>query len=94
MTRVLVTATSPTIRAGVRALLAGYADLTVLEAPGRPGQLADLADTVEADVVLLALERIADQRNPFEVGDKSACDRHSIAKAQPDDSSGDIGRKR
>ncbi len=56
MTRVLVTATSPTIRAGLRALLADYPDLTVLEAPGRPGPLADLAETVEADVVLLALE--------------------------------------
>jgi DNA-binding NarL/FixJ family response regulator len=56
VTRVLVAATSPTIRAGLRALLAAYSDLTVLEAPGRPGQLADLAETVEADVVLLALE--------------------------------------
>jgi DNA-binding NarL/FixJ family response regulator len=56
VTRVLVTATSPVIRAGLGALLAGYPGLTVLEAPGRPGQLADLAETVEADVVLLALE--------------------------------------
>jgi DNA-binding NarL/FixJ family response regulator len=56
VTRVLVTATSPTIRAGLRTLLAGHADLTVLEVPGRPGQLVDLAETVEADVVLLALD--------------------------------------
>jgi DNA-binding NarL/FixJ family response regulator len=56
VTRVLVIATSPTIRAGLGALLAGSAGLTVLEAPARPGQLADLAETVEADVVLLALE--------------------------------------
>ncbi len=56
MTRVLITATSPTVRAGLGALLAGHANLTLLEAPGRPGLLADLAETVEADVVLLALE--------------------------------------
>ena len=56
VTRVLVAASSPTIRAGLGALLAGQHGLTVLEAPGRPALLADLAETVEADVVLLALE--------------------------------------
>jgi DNA-binding NarL/FixJ family response regulator len=56
VTRVLVVATSPTVRAGLGALLASPGGLTVLEAQGRTGQLADLAETVEADVVLLALE--------------------------------------
>jgi len=56
VTRVLVAASSPAIRAGLSALLAGHHGLTVLEAPGRPALLTDLAETVEADVVLLALE--------------------------------------
>jgi DNA-binding NarL/FixJ family response regulator len=56
VTRILVVATSPAVRAGLGALLASPGGLTVLEAPGRTGQLADLAETVEADVVLLALE--------------------------------------
>jgi DNA-binding NarL/FixJ family response regulator len=56
VTRVLIAASSPTIRAGLGTLLTGYPGMTVLEAPGRSGVLADLAETVEADVVLIALE--------------------------------------
>jgi DNA-binding NarL/FixJ family response regulator len=54
--RVAIAATSPTVRAGLGALLAGHPGFVVLETNARPGELADLADTVEADVVLLALE--------------------------------------
>ncbi|MGH7525654.1 MAG: helix-turn-helix domain-containing protein [Gemmatimonadales bacterium] len=58
MTRVVVAAASPAVRAGLGALLAAYPGLTVLEAAAaaHPGALAELAEIVEADVVLLALE--------------------------------------
>jgi len=56
VTRVVIAAASPTVRAGLGALLAGYPGLTVLEVTGRPAGLAELAETVEADVILLALE--------------------------------------
>jgi DNA-binding NarL/FixJ family response regulator len=55
--RVVVAAGSPAVRAGLGALLAAHPGITVLEASGRPDRLADLAETLEADVVLLALER-------------------------------------
>jgi DNA-binding NarL/FixJ family response regulator len=56
MTRVVVAASSPTVRAGLGVLLAATPGITVLEAPARPGELSDLAETVEADVILLALD--------------------------------------
>ena len=56
MTRIVIAAASPTVRAGLAALLSGNPTLTVLETSARPDTLADLAETVEADVVLLALE--------------------------------------
>jgi DNA-binding NarL/FixJ family response regulator len=52
----VIAAASPTVRAGLGALLAGNPTFTLLESAARPDTLADLADTVEADVVLLALE--------------------------------------
>ncbi len=66
MTRVVIAAGSPTVRAGLGALLAGYPGLTVLEVIGRPAGLAELAETVEADVVLLALE--AGEQLPLPLG--------------------------
>ncbi len=56
MTRVVIAAASPAIRSGLGALLAAYPGLKVIEIPGRPAALAELAETVEADVILLALE--------------------------------------
>lgn len=56
MIRVVIAAGSPTVRAGLGALLAAHPGLTVLESSGPAGTLADLAETVEADVILLALE--------------------------------------
>ncbi|MBA3522777.1 MAG: response regulator transcription factor [Gemmatimonadales bacterium] len=56
MTRVVIAASSPAVRAGLGALLAGVPALTLLESPTTLGALADLVETVEADVVLLALE--------------------------------------
>jgi DNA-binding NarL/FixJ family response regulator len=56
VTRVVIAALAPAVRAGLGALLAGNPAFTVLEAPARPGVLANLADTVEADVLVMALE--------------------------------------
>jgi DNA-binding NarL/FixJ family response regulator len=56
VTRVVIAAASPAVRAGLGALLSGYPGLTVLEVSGRPAALAELAETVEADVILLALD--------------------------------------
>jgi len=56
VTRIVIAAASPTVRAGLGALLAGNPAFTVLESAARPENLAELAETVEADVVLLALE--------------------------------------
>ncbi len=56
MTRVVITAAAPAVRAGLGALLSANPSFTVLESAGRTGVLADLAETVEADVVLIALE--------------------------------------
>ena len=55
MTRVVVAAASPAERGGLAALLAGQPGLTVLETAARAGDLADLAELTEADVVVLAL---------------------------------------
>lgn len=56
MIRVVIAALAPAVRAGLGALLAGNSGFTVLETSARPGVLADVADTVEADVLLVALE--------------------------------------
>ncbi|HEY7635466.1 MAG TPA: response regulator transcription factor [Gemmatimonadales bacterium] len=56
MTRIVIAATSPTVRAGLGALLSGNPAFTVLESAARPEALAEVAEMVEADVVLLALE--------------------------------------
>jgi DNA-binding NarL/FixJ family response regulator len=56
VTRVVIAAASPAVRAGLAALLSAHPGFTLLEAVARPAGLADLAETVEADVVLLALE--------------------------------------
>ncbi|HYC31172.1 MAG TPA: response regulator transcription factor [Gemmatimonadales bacterium] len=55
MTRVVVAAASPAERAGLAALLAAQPGLTVLETATRAGDLADLAELTEADVVVVAL---------------------------------------
>ncbi len=54
--RVVIAAAAPAVRAGLGALLSANPSFTVLEAPARPGVPAELADTVEADVLLVALE--------------------------------------
>ncbi|HEY8259441.1 MAG TPA: response regulator transcription factor [Gemmatimonadales bacterium] len=56
MIRVVIAAAAPAVRVGLGALLAANPSFTVLEAPGWPGIPADLTDTVEADVLLVALE--------------------------------------
>lgn len=56
MTRVLVIATSPVVRAGLTTLLAGHPELTVLESAAGPSAYNDTGDAVEADVILLAVE--------------------------------------
>jgi DNA-binding NarL/FixJ family response regulator len=56
VTRVVIMAAAPAVRAGLGALLSANPSFTVLETVGRAGVLADLADVVEADVVLVALE--------------------------------------
>jgi two-component system, NarL family, response regulator YdfI len=54
--RVLVVASSPAVRMGLAAMLTNQAGFTVLETTALPAQLGDALDTVEADVMLLALE--------------------------------------
>ncbi len=56
MIRVVIAAASPAVRAGLGALLAAHSGFTVLETLARPGGLGHVLETVEADVVLLALE--------------------------------------
>jgi DNA-binding NarL/FixJ family response regulator len=51
-----VVASSPVVRAGLAALLSGNSALTVLESTAKPSSLGDTMDSVEADVVLVALE--------------------------------------
>jgi DNA-binding NarL/FixJ family response regulator len=72
VTRVVVAADSPAVRAGLGALLAGNAGITVLEAATRPGELSDLAETVEADVILLALDPGAPLPLPLTVAPDAA----------------------
>jgi two-component system, NarL family, response regulator YdfI len=56
MTRVVVVATSPAVRAGLAALLSGQPGLTVLESATGPAGLGSSIEAVEADVVVVALE--------------------------------------
>ena len=56
MTRVLVVATSPAVRAGLTALLSDQPGITVLESGATPGRVSSSLDLVEADVMVLALE--------------------------------------
>ena len=56
MTRVVVVATSPAVRVGLAAVLAAHPGLTVLESVARPAELAESFDSIDADVVVLALE--------------------------------------
>ncbi|HET6798164.1 MAG TPA: response regulator transcription factor [Gemmatimonadales bacterium] len=56
VTRVVVVATSPAVRAGLTTLLSAHPSLTVLESGGRPADWGTVIDAIEADVVVLALE--------------------------------------
>ena len=56
MTRVLVVATSPAVRAGLAALLSGQPGITVLESGATPARVSSSLELVEADVMVLALE--------------------------------------
>ncbi|HEY0350968.1 MAG TPA: response regulator transcription factor [Gemmatimonadales bacterium] len=56
MTRVLLVASSPAVRAGLAALLSGHSGLTVLESGTTPGRVGSSLDLVEADVMVVALE--------------------------------------
>jgi DNA-binding NarL/FixJ family response regulator len=56
VTRVVVIATSPAVRVGLAALLSGYPTLTVLESAAGPAGLGRSVDTMEADVLVVALE--------------------------------------
>jgi DNA-binding NarL/FixJ family response regulator len=56
VTRVVVVAASPAVRIGLAALLSGQPGLTVLESAAGSAALGDAIDTLEADVVVLALE--------------------------------------
>ena len=56
MTRVVVVATSPAVRVGLTALLSGQPGLTVLESAAGPAGLGRSMDTMEADVLVVALE--------------------------------------
>jgi DNA-binding NarL/FixJ family response regulator len=53
VTRVLVAAASPVVRAGLEALLAGSASLVVVPGSGAPASLPDEVEAAEPDVVLL-----------------------------------------
>jgi DNA-binding NarL/FixJ family response regulator len=88
VTRVVVAATSPAIRAGLGALLAGHPGITVLEVPGRPAALAELAETVEADVILLALEPGEPLPLPLGLG-PDAAGREQAVVVLGDDPAGD-----
>jgi DNA-binding NarL/FixJ family response regulator len=56
VTRVLLVASSPAVRAGLAALLSGHSGLTVLESGTTPGRVGSSLDLVEADVMVVALE--------------------------------------
>jgi NarL family two-component system response regulator YdfI len=52
---VLVVAASPAVRVGLAAVLASQPGLTVLESTARPAELGDSVESIEPDVVVLAL---------------------------------------
>jgi DNA-binding NarL/FixJ family response regulator len=56
VTRVLVVASSPAVRAGLTAMLSGQPGLTVLESGTTPGRAGSSLDLVEAEVMVMALE--------------------------------------
>jgi DNA-binding NarL/FixJ family response regulator len=56
VTRVLVVATSPAVRVGLATVLAGQSGLTVLESNARPTELGHSIESIEPDVVVLAIE--------------------------------------
>jgi DNA-binding NarL/FixJ family response regulator len=56
VTRVLLVASSPAVRAGLAALLSGHSGLIVLESGTTPGRVGSSLDLVEADVMVVALE--------------------------------------
>ena len=56
MTRVLVVASSPAVRAGLAALLSGQPGITLLESGATPARVSSSLELVEADVMVLALE--------------------------------------
>jgi DNA-binding NarL/FixJ family response regulator len=56
VTRVVVVATSPAVRAGLAALLSSQPSFSVLESGGRPDDWSNAVAAIEADVVVLALE--------------------------------------
>jgi two-component system, NarL family, response regulator YdfI len=68
VTRVLVVARSPAVRAGLTALLSGQPGFTLLESSMAPASLGDAADAVEADVILLALEPGESPFSPIQPG--------------------------
>jgi two-component system, NarL family, response regulator YdfI len=53
---VVVVATSPAVRAGLAAVLAAHPGFTVLESITRPVELAESFDSIDPDVVVLAVE--------------------------------------
>jgi DNA-binding NarL/FixJ family response regulator len=65
VTRVLLVASSPAVRAGLAALLSGQPGLTVLESGTTPGRVSSSLDLLEADVMVLALEPGEDPPLPF-----------------------------
>jgi len=56
MTRVAVVGHSPAIRAGLAALLRSYPGFVVLETAALPGDVAAVAESTEADVLIVALD--------------------------------------
>jgi DNA-binding NarL/FixJ family response regulator len=56
VTRVLVVARSPAVRAGLAALLSGQPNITILESGATPARVSSSLELVEADVMVLALE--------------------------------------
>jgi two-component system, NarL family, response regulator YdfI len=72
VTRVLVVASSPAVRAGLTALLSGHPGLTVLESGATPARVSSSLDLVEADVMVLALEPGEDPPLPLRASPDTA----------------------
>jgi DNA-binding NarL/FixJ family response regulator len=56
VTRVVVVATSPAVRMGLAAVLAAHPGFTVLESVARPAELTESFDSIDPDVIVLAVE--------------------------------------